>query len=113
MSVSCLESIGFCDKFVVDTIERVGLSGGAAGRIVAGRHHTCAIKTDGTVQCWGNDYSGQNTVPADLGTVLQITTDGLYLGGYLGHTCAIKANDSVQCWGSDSSGQSTVPADFQ
>ena len=28
--------------------------------------HTCAIKADDSVQCWGSDSSGQTTVPAEL-----------------------------------------------
>ena len=28
--------------------------------------YTCAIKTDGTAQCWGNDSHGQSTVPVEL-----------------------------------------------
>ncbi len=65
--------------------------------------NSCAIKTDGTVQCWGKNGSGQGTVPADLGSVSSIST------GFR-HTCAIKADDSLQCWGSDGYGQSSDPS---
>ena len=34
--------------------------------IFAGDEHTCAIKTDGTAQCWGRNTYGQSTVPADF-----------------------------------------------
>ena len=107
--------------------------------ISAGLSHTCAIKTDGTVQCWG-----QSTVPNDLGPVSSISAgfgantcavkaDGTAqflalnsaatvpadLGivssisaGY-DHFCAVKTDGSIQCWGSDVSGESTVPAKLQ
>ena len=39
-------------------------------RITAGEAHTCALKTDGTVVCWGNNDYEQSTVPngLDLGS---------------------------------------------
>ena len=103
--------------------------------ISAGLSHTCAIKTDGTVQCWG-----QSTVPNDLVPVSSIcagfgantcavktdvTAQCLALNsaatvpadlgivssisaGY-DYFCAVKTDGSIQCWGSDVSGESTVP----
>lgn len=61
-------------------------------KIATGGSHACAIKLDGTVQCWGVDNYGQATVPPDLGPVLDIGA-----GGY--HTCALKIDSSVVCWG--------------
>ena len=57
-------------------------------RIAAGDWHTCAIKADDTVQCWGRDLNGQSTVPSDLGFVCNFST------GY-SHTCVIKNNGAV------------------
>ena len=34
-----------------------GLSGAAA--LAAGMNHTCAVRSDGTVRCWGWNYRGQ------------------------------------------------------
>ena len=81
--------------------------------ITAGGAHTCALISDGTVTCWGNNYSGQlgdgsNTasnvpVAVTLGvlagkTVTQITA------GYL-HTCALISDGTVTCWGYNGDGQ--------
>jgi len=62
------------------------------GRVAAGGQHTCAIKADDSVQCWGSNDKGQSTVPVGLGNVKSISAGTLL-------TCAIKADDSVQCWG--------------
>ena len=50
---------------------------------------SCAIKSDGTVQCWGKDAYGTLSVPADLGVVSSIS-----FGRY--HACAIKIDETVQ-----------------
>jgi alpha-tubulin suppressor-like RCC1 family protein len=38
--------------------------------LAPGSGHTCAIKADQTVQCWGDNSLGQCNVPADLGPVM-------------------------------------------
>ena len=62
--------------------------------------NTCAVKTDGTAQCWA--LNSPASVPADLGIVSSINA------GY-DYFCAVKTDGSIQCWGSDVSGESTVP----
>jgi alpha-tubulin suppressor-like RCC1 family protein len=70
-----------------------------SGRVAAGGTHSCAIKADDTLVCWG----GQGGVPAGLGSVEQVAAGGK-------HDCAIETADTPVCWGDDSKGQSTVPA---
>ena len=38
-------------------------------QISAGMNHTCAVKSDNTLSCWGDTGSGENDIPADLGSV--------------------------------------------
>ncbi|MDG2305239.1 MAG: hypothetical protein P8R42_11410 [Candidatus Binatia bacterium] len=52
--------------------------------------HICAIDTEGTIECWGNDEYGQATPPAGRYT-------DLALGRH--HSCALRENGSVVCWG--------------
>ncbi|GIW44313.1 MAG: hypothetical protein KatS3mg077_1595 [Candidatus Binatia bacterium] len=40
-------------------------------QVSAGERHTCGVKTDGTVQCWGWNNSGQSSPPA--GTFAQVS----------------------------------------
>ena len=53
--------------------------------------HTCVIKSDGIVQCWGRNTSQQSNIPVNL--IAKKISAGLM------HTCAVKQNDVVQCWG--------------
>jgi alpha-tubulin suppressor-like RCC1 family protein len=78
-------------------------------RIAAGAQHSCAIKNNGDVFCWGaggvgalgNGSFANSSVPVKVsmtGAVSAITA-----GDY--HSCAIKNSGDVVCWGSGSSGQ--------
>ena len=69
--------------------------------IGAGSGHTCALRADGSVVCWGINDHDQSTPPSDE-TFISIS-----VGSW--HTCALRADGSVVCWGRNDHGQSTPP----
>lgn len=71
----------------------------------AGYHHTCALKADGTVVCWGANYVGQATPPS--GTFTQVSAGASFVSSY---TCGVRTDGSVVCWGSDDFGRATPPS---
>jgi alpha-tubulin suppressor-like RCC1 family protein len=86
-------------------------SGGSvmARGVAAGGHHSCALRANGSVACWGrNDfgqvgYGGFDPQPlpvavAGLGSVLAVAAGGR-------HSCALVADGSVRCWGANDRGQ--------
>jgi alpha-tubulin suppressor-like RCC1 family protein len=72
--------------------------------------HTCAVRVDGTVWCWGRNQEGQLGIGsrgpnvyhpvqvADIGGAVAVAA-GIY------HTCALLANGTVQCWGDNFFGE--------
>jgi len=64
--------------------------------------HSCYIKSDGTVVCFGDNSSGQCNVPAGLTDVKQVSCGAL-------HTMALKTNGTVVGWGNNGDGQITPP----
>ena len=58
--------------------------------IAAGFEHACALRTDATVTCWGQNRFGQAEPPVDRFTRI---TAGRY------HTCGIRTDQTVKCWG--------------
>ena len=72
-------------------------------QVAAGSYHTVALNTDGSVACWGDNFSDQCSVPSGLGKVAAVAA------GYT-HTVALKADGTVACWGNNGSGQCSVPA---
>ena len=84
-------------------------------KVVAGAYHTCALRDDGTVWCWGangygqlgiNSSTGGSNFPARvvdvnsnvLTEVIDITSSGY-------HTCVLKGDGTVWCWGWNYYGQ--------
>ncbi|MFN0250245.1 MAG: RCC1 domain-containing protein [Kofleriaceae bacterium] len=71
--------------------------------VAAGNAHTCAIKVDQTLWCWGENRYGETGQPATSAEILVPTQvgDGLWTAVTTGHshTCAIDADDGLWCWG--------------
>jgi len=84
-------------------------------QISAGSLHTCAVRSDSTVACWGSNGSGrlgdgtttQRNSPVDV----LVSPGGPSLSGVTAvaagddHTCALMTDTSVQCWGEGSGGE--------
>jgi alpha-tubulin suppressor-like RCC1 family protein len=68
--------------------------------------HSCAIRSDQSLWCWGDFQAGQLGHAANA-TPLQVEGGTSYVqvsaGG--GHTCGIRANHTLWCWGDNSRGQ--------
>ncbi|MDL1910257.1 hypothetical protein FBQ81_06120 [Chloroflexi bacterium CFX6] len=71
--------------------------------VAAGGVHTCGLRADGTLHCWGWNYYGQTDVPAPNENWLQVSAGDF-------HTCGLKADGTLQCWGEDDFWRTRVPA---
>ena len=104
--------------------------------LATGITHTCAIRADGTVGCWGDDSEGQSSPPDGAFTLIDAEGDttcgirsdesvtcwgqgfaelppaGSFKDVSVGssHACAIRTDDTLACWGAHDEGQSTPPA---
>ena len=74
--------------------------------ISIGEYHSCGIKINGDLFCWGmNDY-GQATPPSGHKWSEVIVLDGIF-EGYA--TCGINLEKKVYCWGNNKYGSLNIP----
>ncbi len=77
--------------------------------VVAGRDHSCGIKTDRTLWCWGDNVSGQlgenHVIESRKPIRVGIGTNWIDLTAGDFHTCGIRSDNSLWCWGDDADGQ--------
>ncbi len=82
----------------------------------AGGQHTCSIRSDGSVWCWGANGNGQlgNGTTTDSNAPMPVTAPTTWSANSLkathvaaggSHTCALMSDSSVWCWGANASGQ--------
>jgi len=77
--------------------------------IAAGEQHSCAVRRDGQVLCWGNGQSGElgdgrrssRPTPA----LVRNLTEVVEVAAGRNHTCARRRSGQVWCWGSNGSGE--------
>jgi alpha-tubulin suppressor-like RCC1 family protein len=79
--------------------------------VSAGASHTCAVRTDHTLWCWGGDAQGQigdgaatagnHVLPTRVGT----RSDWSAVSSGYQHTCGVRTDHTLWCWGSDGDGQ--------
>ena len=82
------------------------------GRVAAGGRHTCAIRENGNLLCWGSNVAGQLGAAFDrahvgddealsdvTGLELDFQRDLLAVSAGFFHTCALFEGGAVRCWG--------------
>ncbi|MEX2238035.1 MAG: RCC1 repeat-containing protein, partial [Dehalococcoidia bacterium] len=85
-----------------------GLSGVKA--IAAGRQHSLALRSNGTVRSWGSDFNGRlGDGGANTNQPAPVAVSGLSgvaaIAGGEAHSLALLSGGTVMSWGGDSSGQ--------
>ena len=65
-----------------------------------GGTHSCGLRTDGTIECWGNNDYGQATPPGGQFTAVTAAS---------GHSCGLRTDGTIECWGDNGDGQATPP----
>ena len=76
---------------------------GTVRDVSLGFDHSCALLTDGTIQCWGRNLDGQlgNGSNIDSSTPVKVSgiSNATAISANWHSTCALLATGQVQCWG--------------
>lgn len=74
--------------------------------VSAGGYHTCIIKVDGSLWCFGSSGHGEvSGIRGVAETPLKVTDDVTYVSAGYYYTCMIKKDNSLWCWGDNYRGQ--------
>jgi len=83
--------------------------------ISAGSDHSCALMSDGSVTCWGDNTEGDLGSGSTTSSSTPVRVTGVAGAGRLAgvraisaggdHTCALMTAGTVNCWGFNDSGQ--------
>ncbi len=75
----------------------------AFAKIAAGESHTCAVKADATVACWGKGSSREVLPGSGINQDIPVTVPGLsgitQVAVGFQRSCALDANGGLLCWG--------------
>ncbi|GEM_PF-1254915 len=66
----------------------------SAATLGAGGYHTCVVKNDGSLACWGINDDGRATPPIGIFSQLSVGWD---------HACAVRTDATLICWGRNES----------
>jgi len=80
-----------------------------ASLVAAGPLHACALLSDATVRCWGNNMTGQLGDGSTQGHPTPVKVAGLEgarsLTAGSSYSCAVLEDGVVRCWGDNQQGQ--------
>jgi alpha-tubulin suppressor-like RCC1 family protein len=78
-------------------------------QIAAGEAHTCAVRKNKRVSCWGKNWYGQlgdgTTDNRDAPVEVGFLTDAASVAAGPSHTCVVRATGEVACFGAGDRGQ--------
>jgi len=94
--------VGTTDNKPHSTPVRVGTATGWSA-VAAGYSYNCAVRTTGTLYCWGSNFAGQlgngTTTARPAPTRVGTATGWKAVAAGISDTCAVRTTGTLYCWG--------------
>ena len=72
----------------------------ATGEIVsAGRWHSCGVRADQTIACWGSNHIWNSPFPSKIDQAEAVFGQFLAVSSGSHHSCGLRIDQSITCWG--------------
>ena len=68
--------------------------------VSAGGFHTCGLRENGAIECWGRNDFGQTNAPEGRFTAVNANRT---------RTCGLRDTGEIECWGAEHGGEGTTP----
>ena len=95
--------MGWWDQFWIDYLGSATHTGEEEFVLLsASNTHTCGLRTDGSVRCWGRLYLYGSNMPDPAERLVTLSVG-------LGHGCGLREDGSAVCWGQDGEDGRTRP----
>ena len=79
--------------------------------VSVGGLHSCGLRTDGTVTCWGQDEEGESwTRLTEHGATDSPSGSFSAVSAGWAHSCGLRTGGTVACWGNNRDGQTDAPS---
>ena len=102
--------------------EQIDAPDGSFTAVSAGRIHTCGLRADGAIECWGDAKRHRDSerelidIPDDaIVTVHAVSPVDAPVGSFSvvsaggHHTCGVRDSGAIECWGYSEAGQANAP----
>jgi alpha-tubulin suppressor-like RCC1 family protein len=84
-------------------------SGVPFAQVAVGKQSTCAIRSDGSLWCWGSNTYGQLLLPSTFNRLTPVAVGAGSIWNQVAcgqsHSCAVSNQAALSCWGNNGSGQ--------
>ena len=84
-------------------------NGGVWSQISAGWQHSCGLKNDQTLWCWGDNDNGQlgdgSVATRSVPTAISGAATWLQVSAGETHSCGVRTDNKLYCWGLNTDGQ--------
>ena len=90
-----------CDPTADVAEDLADVAEGGFKAVSAGWSHSCGIRADDTIICWGSIWNGKADAPAGGFKAVSAGVE---------HSCGIRTDNTITCWGRNDVGQAYAPA---